>query len=160
MEQTPLTRYTTRAAVMLLICREHAGRTETLLQRRQNTGYADGLWDVAASGHLEAAEPLSAAVCREAWEETRLLIRPADLRFQTLVHKYAADIALPYFNIYFRAERWQGEPTIGEPEKCSELAWFPLDALPADLIADRRAVLLALRDAQPEPYRELGWPSQ
>ena len=51
--------YRSLVAVMLILEREADGRRELLLQRRQNTGYADGLWDVAVSGHLEEGESLA-----------------------------------------------------------------------------------------------------
>ena len=37
------------------------------------------------------------------------------------------------------------EPVNREPEKCSELGWFPLDALPDDMVAYCRAGLEAYR---------------
>ena len=47
-------RYKTASAVMLLLLRERNGRQEILLQKRRNTGYADGMWDCGAAGHVEA----------------------------------------------------------------------------------------------------------
>ena len=91
-------RYKTASAVMLFLLRERNGRQEILLQKRRNTGYADGMWD-----------------CGEA------------------------------------------KPQICEPEKCAELRWFPLDALPETLLADRRAALKNFRAGV--PYSEFGWPA-
>jgi ADP-ribose pyrophosphatase YjhB (NUDIX family) len=31
---------------------------------------------------------------------------------------------------FFVCDAWRGEPTILEPHKCAELAWFDLDGLP------------------------------
>ena len=54
------------AAVLILLARNNAnGGTEYLLQKRQNTGFADGMWDFSASGHVEKDDPMSATVCRE-----------------------------------------------------------------------------------------------
>ena len=57
-------RYKTASAVMLLLLRERNGRQEILLQKRRNTGYADGMWDCGAAGHVEAGETMRAAMAR------------------------------------------------------------------------------------------------
>jgi ADP-ribose pyrophosphatase YjhB (NUDIX family) len=51
---------------------------------------------------------------------------------------------------FFTARTWVGEPTIREPQKCAELRWFPLDALPAQIPAYERLMLDGLaRDDLP-----------
>lgn len=59
-------RYETKVAVFLILTRKVNGQTEILLQRRCNTGYMDGQYDMACSGHLEKGESLSRALAREA----------------------------------------------------------------------------------------------
>jgi len=44
-----------------------------LLHRRQNTGYMDGLWDFAGSGHVDGGE-----TARECREELGISVRPED----------------------------------------------------------------------------------
>ena len=148
-------RFRTRAAVILLLFREQAGQTEILLQRRQNTGYADGLWDSAASGHVEEKESLRQALAREAYEELGITIAPENMQFVTVIHKFIPELDDAYFTFYFQAWQYNGQEIIGEPQKCSELRWFPLQNLPDDLIIDRRLILQHLRDGV--PYDELGW---
>lgn len=46
-------RFVTRMAVFVCV-RNQKG--EILLQQRTNTGYLDGYWDFAASGHVEYGE--------------------------------------------------------------------------------------------------------
>ena len=60
---------TQKCAVILLWLRDSGERQEILLQRLQNTGYADGMWDFACSGHVELGESMKQALCREAEEE-------------------------------------------------------------------------------------------
>ena len=45
-------------AVVVLIARNVGGKEQILLQRRQNTGFGDGMWDFACSGHVEDGESL------------------------------------------------------------------------------------------------------
>ena len=57
-------RYQSKIAVFLVLTRETKDGTEILLQRRYNTGFMDGMYDMAASGHVEKGETLSQAVVR------------------------------------------------------------------------------------------------
>lgn len=62
-------RYQSKVVVFLILTRNINGKKEILLQKRCNTGYMDGKYDCACSGHLEKGESLSMAVAREAKEE-------------------------------------------------------------------------------------------
>ena len=48
------------------------------------------------------------------------------------------------YDLYFFVHAYEGTPSIMEPDKCDGLNWFPLDALPEDMIDIRR---LHLRQA-------------
>ena len=148
-------RYLTRSAVMLFLLRER----EVLLQKRQNTGYADGMWDFACSGHVDGGESMRQAMAREAREELGVRILPQNLEFATLTHKNTpGDPDGVYYNGYFSARSYVGEPQVNEPEKCAELRWFPLDKLPEELLPDRRAALENYLAGV--PYSEMGWEVQ
>ena len=56
--------YQSKIVVFLVLTRKTDNGTEIMLQRRCNTGYMDGKYDMAASGHLESGESLSMAVVR------------------------------------------------------------------------------------------------
>lgn len=120
----------------MIITREGDCGEEILLQRRCGTGFRDGYYDLCAAGHVEEGESLSAAMIREAREELGIEIMPCDLRFVCLIHKHLGGET--YFNAYFGAESYAGEPRICEPEKCDELRWFGINALPELLVEDRR----------------------
>lgn len=105
--------------------------SELLLLRRANTGYEDGNYGLV-SGHHDGSEPLRAAAAREAKEEAGVEIDPASLTFATVLHRSQDEERLDFF---FEARRWQGELRNAEPEKCAELAWFPIDGLPENTIA-------------------------
>ena len=139
-------------AVVVLITRDDGVR-QVLLQRRQNTGFGDGMWDFACSGHAEEGESLTVACVRECREELGIEARARDFEFFTLIYK--RDGNLTYVNPYFHLTKYDGEPAICEPSKCSELRWFDVSALPEDLLPDRRAALKALREGV--KLIEYGW---
>lgn len=124
-------------AVFPLIIRE--GRI--LLHLRQGTGYMDGQWDMAGSGHIEAGETATQAVCRESHEELGIVIHPEDVRPAHICHRVSRTGGRTYFDCYFFVDAFDGLPEICEPDKCAALAWFPTNALPEDMIPIRRAHL-------------------
>lgn len=124
-----------------------------LLQKRVNTGYKDGYYDLAASGHAEANENMHTALIREVKEEIGIDV--VSLNFATMMHKYDVDTKCTYYNGYFIIIDFQGKIEIKEPEKCCELKWFDLDDLPELLIDDRKiAVNNYLHGTV---YDEYGW---
>ncbi|QIS15515.1 NUDIX hydrolase [Nocardia arthritidis] len=118
--------YTSPVDVFLLLTRADLA----LLARRRNTGYADGMWNMP-SGKLEDGEDVVAAVLREAAEEIGIVLSRNAVRMVTALH-YRSPSGRGRVGFVFHAESWPGEPYNREPEKCSELGWFPLDDLPAD----------------------------
>lgn len=151
-------RYMARSAVLLLLTREENGKTEVLLQLRQNTGYGDGQWDLGCSGHVEEGESMSQAMIREAKEELGICIHPEDLRFATITHKHTPETGNVYFNGFFTASNFEGTPTICEPQKCARLCWFDVQNLPDTLLDDRK---LAVQNYLNKiAYSEYGWPTQ
>jgi 8-oxo-dGTP diphosphatase len=127
---------------------------EVLLLRRANTGYEDGNYSVIA-GHLDGNETATQAMVREALEEAGIIVAPADLRFVHVMHRKEAAEADERIDLFFAATRWQGEPEIREPGKCSELRWSPLDALPTNMVPYVQAALEHVRDHR--VYAEF-WP--
>ena len=117
---------------------------DVLLGRRAGTGYADGLLH-APSGHLEEGEDVVEAMVREAREEIGLDLDAADLRV-ALVMQHSAPGEQPRMGWFFEAGAGAGgEPVNAEPDKCSEIGWFPLADLPDDMVAYCRAGLEAYR---------------
>lgn len=147
--------YKTPSAVILLLLRKVGGKTQVLLQRRRNTGFADGLWDFSCAGKVEIDETMTAAAVREAEEELGVTVTADDLRFAVLVHKCDKPCNLVYYNAYFICTDFTGEPRVCETGKCSEIKWFDLDALPEDLIDDRKCALKAYLSGV--HYIEYGW---
>lgn len=130
-------RYESKVAVFLVLTRMVNGKKEVLLQRRYNTGYKDGKYDMAASGHLEAGESLAMAVVREAKEEIDIHIEPKDLELVAIIHPYQED----YINVFFSTQKYKGTPKIMEKEKCDDLNWFEINNLPDNTISRIKNVL-------------------
>lgn len=127
-------RFKAPVAVHVLLLREG----QVLLLRRANTGYEDGNYSVIA-GHLDGGETVVAAAIREAREEAGVALAPEDVMVVGVMHNNDSD--QEYIDFFLAAERWQGEIVNAEPEKCAELAWYPLAALPPNVIPYvRRAI--------------------
>ncbi len=125
--------FTMVVAVHLFLLRE----SQVLLLRRYNTGYGDGQYSVVA-GHVDGGEEITAAMAREAREEAGIAIALGDLEVVGVMHRRSAEERIDFFLV---ARRWTGEITNREPDKCDELAWFDLDALPANVIPYVRRAL-------------------
>ncbi|MFI2781874.1 trifunctional class I SAM-dependent methyltransferase/NUDIX hydrolase/VOC family protein [Streptomyces sp. ALB3] len=120
---------------------------DVLLARRAGTGYADGLLHVP-SGHAEDGEDVRAAVIRETAEEIGVELDPDELRV-ALVMQHRGPGGNPRMGWFFEADHDPARPPRNaEPDKCSELGWFPLDALPDDMVAYCRAGLDGYRAEQ------------
>ncbi|XOK59573.1 NUDIX hydrolase [Paenibacillus elgii] len=115
------------SAVYLLLVREN----KLLLLRRTNTGYEDGKLSLVA-GKVDGNEEVKRAAAREAWEESGVRVDPADLEVASVMHRLS-DTG-EWIDFFLTVKRWEGEPYNREPDKCSEMAWYPLDGLPEDMI--------------------------
>jgi len=140
-------RYTLPVAVSLLLVKDD----KILLSRRHNTGWEDGRYGFIA-GHIDGDESLTAALCREAYEEAGITIKPEDAVY---VHSTHHKSNREYMYIFFEVKKWLGEPSIKEPDKCDALEWYPLDALPDNLVFGTKAVLEAYQRGV--MYSEVGW---
>lgn len=124
---------------------------EVLLLRRYNTGYEDGKYTVVA-GHVDGGETIRQASSREAKEEVGIEIDLQDLRVVEIMHRKSEDERVDFF---LEAQKWSGELENREPEKCDQVAWFSLDALPENTIAYvKRALSNYQRGVW---FEEYGW---
>jgi 8-oxo-dGTP diphosphatase len=126
-------------------------KNQVLLLRRFNTGFEDGNYSVPA-GHLDGGETVRMAAVREALEEIGVSINLDDVAFATVMHRKSDDERVDFF-VHIR--EWDGEPFNAEPEKCDELRWCDLDALPENTIP---YVSSAIRNYLDNiPFEEFGW---
>lgn len=111
---------------------------KVLLSRRLNTGYHDGDYSLPA-GHIDENEFATVAAFREAQEEVGVTIKPEDLLPAHVMHRHCGDHER--IDFFFAVEKWDGEPTNMEPDKCDELTWVSLDQLPSNTIPYIQAAL-------------------
>ncbi|HEX6150523.1 NUDIX hydrolase [Nocardioides sp.] len=141
-------------ASYVYLLRDGVGGPEVLLQLRQNTGYMDGRWAAAAAGHVERGETAFDAARREALEE--LGVDELDLRFEFTMQRTRGDLPIDErVDFFFTCRTWRGDPRILEPEKCAELRWSPLDALPDPVVPHEASALASL--GKGEAYLTFGF---
>ena len=58
-------------------------------------------------------------------------------------------------DVFFTAEKWDGEIENMEPQKCDDLSWFDLDNLPENIIPYIREVIKHIKNKV--FYSEHGW---
>jgi ADP-ribose pyrophosphatase YjhB (NUDIX family) len=136
----PSARHAEPIDVHLILRRETDTGPEILLSRRAGGVYASGLWHLP-SGHLDGPwEDVVAALVRETHEETTVVVDRADVRAAVTVH-HRSPAGASRTGHFLEVRRWQGEPRIAEPDVCDAMAWSPLSALPAAMVAYCRAGL-------------------
>jgi 8-oxo-dGTP pyrophosphatase MutT (NUDIX family) len=116
-----------------------------LLHLRKNTGYQDGKWDTAASGHVDADETAKQAAVRECKEEIGIDVKVGDLEFAHLTHHFS-ESDRTYYHIYFFVNEYKGVPTIMELDKAADLCWFDLNALPDNMVPCRKIAIETLKN--------------
>ena len=132
----------------------HAG--EILLLRRFNTGYEDGNYSVVA-GHLEAGETVTQAAIREAAEEVGVSIDPQGIHVVHVMNRKTEPgrSESDRIDFFMLIDGWRGEITNTEPDKCDQLAWFPLGSLPPNTVPYVRYAIE--RYLEGRYYSEFGW---
>ncbi|MGH3428999.1 MAG: NUDIX hydrolase [Mycobacteriales bacterium] len=122
-----------------------------LLGLRQNTGFADGSWHLP-SGHAEDGESATIGVIREAKEEIGVDVQPSDVRFVHFMHHRTDSGRV---GLFYESDTWTGDVVNTEPDKCAEWRWFPISALPEQMIPYAAEVLVHI--AKEQRYSERGW---
>jgi ADP-ribose pyrophosphatase YjhB (NUDIX family) len=108
-----------KPTVEALILRERDGVTEVLLGRRP-----DGTWD-APGNFLNTTDRIEEALERECRREVDV-----DVRVDAIVGAFEDEFAgSPIVTIVYRCSIISGEPSAADIVE--EVAWFPLDRLPA-----------------------------
>lgn len=120
----------------------------SLYLRRAGVGWASGQFNLPA-GHPEITsdglpESLREAAARELEEETGIRVKPDSLTHVHTMVRSGVDDDYPRVDFFFQINEWEGEPTIAEPEKADELAWFNPDELPENTLEHVRLAIAAI----------------
>ncbi len=120
-------RYKLSLSVFVILQKED----KILFIKRSGTGWMDGCFSLPAGKMDEHENPRFAAV-REAAEETGVTIKSDNLQ---LVHTmYNLTNGEEWIGMYFLCQTWEGEATIKEPQKHSELRWESITNMPENTI--------------------------
>lgn len=112
-------------------------QNELFLLCRQNA-HGAGTW-CAMGGHLEFGESFEECARREVKEEAGIDVGEIDI--VGLTNNIFEAEGKHYVTIGLKVRSYQGEPRLMEPEKFSEVGWFPLDRLPDNLFVSFRNFL-------------------
>jgi 8-oxo-dGTP diphosphatase len=127
---------------------ERDGKT-LLIQRGQNCSFPGTYCNIG--GHVDGNETIREAAAREAWEEVGIKVRPEDMQFMHVIHRYDARGEIITF--FFKTTKFEGEPFNKEPEKHTRIVWAPLDNLPEPLFPTLRCYL----ENKDQCYSEFEW---
>jgi len=128
---------------------------KVLLLRRFNTGYKDGNYSIIA-GHVDPAETFTKCIIREAEEEAGISLKPEDLQVVHVMHRNSGTAENnERVDVFFIAEKWDGEIVNKEPNKCDDLSWFDLDNLPENVIPYIKQAIEGIKNKI--YYSEHGW---
>jgi 8-oxo-dGTP diphosphatase len=137
-----------------LVLTDDQGRV--LLGLRPSTAaFGADQWHVPA-GHLEEE---SARQCgaREAAEELGITVRTDDLHLVHALHHLDADDGRGRIQLFFRVAHYDGPVENREPDRCTELRWWPPGDLPRNTVPYTAAALTAISAGH--VYAEAGWTS-
>ncbi|SNQ46259.1 NUDIX hydrolase [Frankia canadensis] len=138
--------------VLLLLVRDE----RILLTLRAGDIYGSGWWALP-SGRIEPNEDVVSAAVRELDEELGLTVAARDVTFAGVTHALPPD-SEARLGFGFAVRRWQGEPTIREPDVCAGLCWrSPTDLPDRTLPYTREIVRLHLTG---EAFSRPGWPDR
>ena len=94
-------------------------------------------------GRIEKEEFAKASLMRESMEEAGIKLEAKDLILTHVLHK--KDAQNMRIILYFKAEKWEGDPTNLEPQKFKKVKWQKLDNLPKTLSRTARHVIKMYR---------------
>ncbi|WP_428428828.1 NUDIX domain-containing protein [Pararhizobium sp.] len=101
-----------------------------------------GHWSIVG-GKVDHMEPAADAARREAEEESGLKIHSA--RFLCLSEQLIEADRQHWVSLIYVTDDFSGEPQLTEPDKLSEIGWYPLDDLPQPLSLFAQDAVKALR---------------
>ena len=124
-------------------------QNKILLMKRKNTGYGDGKYSLPG-GHVEANEEIRKALVREAKEEIGININVEDVEFYKVLNRKVSENQ-EYVDFVFKTNRWSGDVSNNEKDKCEEIIWADKDQIPENTL-DFIPKLLSKNDSAYLPF--------
>lgn len=103
-----------------------------LLLHRPNNKIYDGKCGLPG-GHLEAGESPRDALIREVEEETGVRLDVHNIKFAHTMYRDKNNGEQRIY-LFFKADKWTGEPVNNEPEKCVKIEWAKMDDIPENIV--------------------------
>ena len=107
-------------------------RDDKILLLKRGDGDYKGTWSLPG-GHLEFLERIDEAIIRELKEELDIEITPNNVELIAVTDDLRPQLGQHYLHATFKVAIGDQEPKCNEPDKCSELRWFPVDKLPENI---------------------------
>jgi len=126
---------------------------KVLLSRRQSTGWMDGHLCLPG-GHVEEGDTPRQGAIRELKEELGLELTNDDLDFICVAARNTKPNQYVAYEFMVKAEDLN--IVNAEPNKCSELVWVNMDALPKETIKDF-AIIIRDGIVKRKRYLEIGF---
>lgn len=124
-----------------------------MLGRRTNTGWMDGHL-CPPGGHIELGETPFVAMLREIKEELGVVVKSEDLEFACVAARNTPAGETVAYEFVIRDKDYDFKNN--EPEKCSELVWVNMIALPEEVI-DHFGQIITKGIIGGKTYLEIGY---
>lgn len=134
-------------------------KEKVLLLRRFQTGTEDGLYVLPMGGH-DGTEPLTQSLIREIKEEINLDVQPENVTLTHVMHRFHPmdhGLSFEQLDMIYFIHSYHGTLHNNEPDKCDDLAFFPMDQLPENTAPFVKKMLQCIQKGQ--LYSEFGWKS-
>lgn len=126
---------------------------QLLMVQRKNVSFGDGLYSLVG-GKVEQGETARYAIHREVLEETTLDIPESSFELLHTLHRKGTETEL--IALCFKADiSTFPAPYNNEPDKCSDMRFFTLDALPKNIIPAHVQIIQCVQEGA--IYSEHGW---
>lgn len=116
-------------------------KDNTILLGKRKNAHGEGTWS-PPGGHLEFGESPQACAQREVVEETGLCV--TNIRFVSFTNDIFMQEDKHYVTLFMLADYQSGTPTVLEPHKCQQWAWFTWQQLPQPLFLPLENLLASL----------------
>ncbi len=146
-----------RALIVGAVCSLIIQDGKILCLKRKNSSFYNGHWGIPA-WKLDSGELPIAWAARELFEEVGLTAHPDSYTKHLIMYAHISDTPdgtegrFYYFGI---PEHWEWEAKNMEPNKASEIWWFPIDSLPEPFVPTQKLAIEAV--LRGEGYIEYKW---